>query len=248
MKIKKKMTRKQLLKQEDEFISTSAKVLNWIKENYNKVVMSLILIVIVMVVVLSVRYRSKTNLVKSNELLYIAKNIYYTPIRPPDQKQDPTKPFQGFASSEEKYQKAIELFNELVQLYPNSKAAEDAYFFIPNCLCFLGKYDQAIEGFKGYLDRYPNGLYAEQAQVGIGFVHEAKGDYDKSIAVFQEILKNNPDFILRDAVYMQLGRTFEKLGSFDKAKEAYQNVIINYPESPFLEEAEEKFNMLAEKS
>ena len=45
---------------------------------------------------------------------------------------------------------------------------------------------------------------------------------------------------------MQLGYSYEKAGSPEKAKEAYQNVIINYPNSPFLEDAEDKMNMLAE--
>ncbi len=247
MKIKKKLTRKQLLKQEDEFISTSAKVIMWIKENYNKVIMSLILVLIAMAVIFSVRYRVKTNIINSNKLLYVAKNIYYAPIPPPAQQQDPSIPPQGFTSSGEKYRNAIQLFQELIQIYPKSEAAEEAEFFIPNCLYFLESYDQAIEGFEKYLDRYSKGIFVHQSHVGIGFVHVAKGDYDKAITVFQQILDNYPEFILRDALYMQLGHSFENLGSIDKAKEAYQNVIINFPDSPFLKDAEDKVNMLAEK-
>ena len=246
MKIKKKLTRKQLLRQEDEFISTSTKVFNWIKDNFNQVIMGLLVFLVIAAIVLSVRYRSKTNLMKSNKLLYIAKNIYYAPVRPPTQDQKGALPQQGFTTSQEKYQKAIQLFEELIQLYPGSQAAEEGRFFIPNCLYFLGKYDPALEAFDSYLVKYPKGLFSEQAKVGIGFVHAAKGDYNKSIEVFQDILENNPDFILRDVVYMQLGHSYGKAGSPEKAKEAYQNVIINYPNSPFLEDAEDKMNMLAE--
>lgn len=248
MKIKKKLTRKQLLKQEDEFISTSAKTIMWIKENYNKVIIGLIITVIVLIVVFSVRYSSKMNLTKSNKILYLAKEKYYAPIRPPTQGQDQPAMPQGFTSLEEKYQKSLQLFQELIDLYPRSYAAEEARFFVPNCFFFLEKYDQALEGFEAYLNRYPNGIFTTQAQIGIGYVYQAKGDYDKSIDIYQEILDNNPEFVLRDALYMQIGQSFEKIGSIDKAREAYQNVIINFPDSPFVKDAEEKVNMAAEKS
>ena len=248
MKIKKKQTRKQLLKQEDEFISTSTKTILWIKDNYNTVIISLIVIVIVMIGVFSFQYRTKTNLIKSNNLLNLAKENYYTPIRPPQEKQDPTSQPQGFATSEEKYKKTLQLFQELIQLYPDSKAAEEAKFFIPNCLYFLEKYDEALAGFEEYMKLYPTGIFAQQAQVGIGYVYSAKGDYDKSINMFQQILDNNPEFVLRDALYMQIGQSFEKTGSIEKAREAYQSIIINFPDSPFVKDAQEKLNMLEEKT
>ena len=246
MKIKKKLTRKQLLKQEDEFISTSTKVFNWIKENFNKVILGLLVFLVIMAVVLSVRYQSKKNLINSTKHLYVAKNIYYAPVQPPPQGQNAATPQQGFPSAEAKYQKAMQSFEALIEIYPKSQAAEEARFFIPNCLYFLGKYDQAIEGFNAYMERYPQGLFVQQAMVGIAYVHSAKGDYNQSIDVFQQILDNNPEFILRDAVYMQLGDSYEKIGSPEKAKEAYQNVIINFPDSPFLEDAENKVSMLSE--
>ena len=102
MKIKKKLTRKQFLKQEDEFISGSVKTLNWIKENYNKIVISAIIFFIILIVVLSVRYNRKTNLIKSNRFLSMAKQTYYSKVRPPS--QDPNIPMspQEFSSSEER--------------------------------------------------------------------------------------------------------------------------------------------------
>lgn len=246
MKIKKKMTRKQFLKQEDEFLTTSAKTLMWIKENYNKVILALILVFVAMIIVFSVRYRTRTNLVKSNRMLSMAKGIYYTPVVPPNQEQRPDAPPQGFTSSEQKYQQALQVFQELVKIYPDSSAAEEAKFFIPNCLYLLGNHDEAIKGFNEYLEQYPNGFYVQQARVGIGYAYGAKGDTDQSIAIFQGILEDYPDYVLRDAVYMQLGLNFEKIGSLDKAKEAYQNIVINFPNSPFLEDAQEKLELLSE--
>jgi TolA-binding protein len=244
MKIKKKLTRKQFLKQEDEFVSTSAKAILWLKENYNKLILGLIFVVILLIVVFSVRYRSKSITEKSSRNLDMAKNVYYSPVRPP---QDPSSPQaqQAFISTEQKYQKALQLFQDLVELYPRSQAAEEARFFIPNCSYFLGKYDDAMKGFKEYMDRYPDGIFVQQAKIGIGFIHEAKGEYAKAIEIFQQMLTENPDYALRDALYMRLGHAYEQTGSTDKAKEAYQNVIINFPDSPFLKEAEEKVDALS---
>lgn len=246
MKIKKKMTRKQFLKQEDEFLTTSARILMWIKENYNKVILALILVFVAMIIIFSIRYRNRTNLIKSNRMLSMAKGIYYTPVVPPNQEQNPASPPQGFTSTEEKYKQALRLFQELLQVYPDSPAAEEAKFFLPNCLHFLGNHDEAIKGFNEYLEQYPDGLFVQQAEVGIGYAYSAKGDTEQSIAIFQRILDDYPEYVLRDAVYMQLGRNFEEIGSLDKAKEAYQNIVINFPNSPFLKDAQEKLNMLSE--
>jgi len=246
MKIKKKMTRKQFLKQEDEFLTTSARMLIWIKENYNKVILALILVFVAMIIVFSVRYRSKTNLIKSNRMLSMAKGIYYAAIVPPSQEQNPASPPQGFTSSKDKYTQALQLFQELLQIYPDSPAAEEAKFFIPNCLHLLGNYDEAIKGFNEYLEHYPNGFFVQQAKVGIGYAFSAKGDTEQSIDIFQRILEDSPEYVLRDAVYMQLGKNFEEMGSLDKAREAYQNIVINFPNSPFLKDAQERLEMLSE--
>jgi len=246
MKIKKKMTRKQFLKQDDEFLTTSARTLLWIKENYNKVILALILVFVAMIIIFSIRYRNKTNLVKSNRMLSMAKGIYYASLVPPNQNQNPDAPPQGFTSSKDKYTQALQLFQELLQVHPDSPAAEEAKFFIPNCLLLLGNHDEAIKGFNEYVEHYPNGFFVQQARVGIGYAFSAKGDTGQSIAIFQRILEDYPEYVLRDAVYMQLGKNFEEIGSLDKAKEAYQNIVINFPNSPFLKDAQERLDMLSE--
>lgn len=247
MKIKKKLTRKQFLKQEDEFISGSVKTLNWIKANYNKLIIGFIIFFIVLSAILSVRYKQKTDLMKSSQLLALAKKTYYANVQPPPKDPNLPIPHHGFISSSEKYQKAMELFNQLIQVYPGSDAAEEAEFFIPSCLHFLEKYDQAIEGFYAYIDKYPNGVFAIQALTGIGFAQKAKGEYEKAIPVFQQILDSNQDFILADAIYMEMGSCYEKIGSLDKARESYQQIVINFPDSPFLKDAEHKISILEDK-
>ncbi len=238
------MTRKQFLKQEDEFISTSVKSIKWIKENYNKIIISGIIFFVVLIGVLSVRYRNRSNLIKSKNFLALAKRTYYGKVRSPS--DDPNIPLgpDEFVSYEDKYKKAMDYFEQLKAIYPDSKVSEESDFFIANCLYFLGNYDQAIEGFNNYLDKYPNGIYPLQAKIALGDVQEAKGDFENAIKTYREILDYNQDFILLDAIYNKLGLCYEKINSFEKAKDAYQQIVINFPDSPFLEEAEEKIEFL----
>lgn len=244
MKIKKKMTRKQFLKQEDEFITTSVRLLKWTKKNYNKLLIAGIGIFVVLAVILTIRHRHKSNLVKSQNFLASAIRIYEAGVRSPS--ADPNMPLRPdeYNSYEEKYNKAIAAFEQIIELYPDSQASEEALFYKGNSQYNLGKYDEAIQGFTDYLNLYPNGRYILQAKIALAFGYQERSNYKEAIAIFSEITNYYPDYELLDSIYMQLGFCYENSGDIDNATKSYQEVIINYPDSPYLKEAEKKIELL----
>ena len=244
MKIKKKISRKELLRQEDEFVSTSHKVIEWLKDKQNQQILSAVIIVAILIVVvgMGIRLNMKSKRENSLKLLTLAMQTYQASVE--TQTSDPSQPTPSqFKTLEEKYLKALEEFDQVIALYPRSKAAQNARFFKLNCQYYLGKYDDVLSGAQEYLKKYSGGHFTTQALLTMAYSYEQKNEYQKACEEYNNILEKYPDYLLRDSIYMDLGRCYEELNDMEKAKEAYQQVLINFPNSIFVKKAEQRIKI-----
>lgn len=245
MKIKKKLTRKQFLAQEDEFIVFMKKALSWVKQNINLIVFGVIGIGIAVTAVWGIRYKQKADITNSAKIFFEARQNYHAGIEGESPEQNLQQSEKMFKNKEEKYKASIEAFDQAVELYPSSSIAEDALFLKAEALYYSGKYDEAASVYNQYLKKYGlNNPFSVQAFVSLGYIHEEKEEYQKAIDVFQKIINDYPDYLLSDTVLMELGRCYEDLKELDKAKETYQKVVMNFADSPMLQEAQQKLNSL----
>ncbi|MGA1869989.1 MAG: tetratricopeptide repeat protein [bacterium] len=244
MKIKKKISRKELLRQEDEFVSTTHKVMEWLKDKQNQQILAATIIAVILVVLvgLGIRFNIKSKKENSQKLYTLAMQTYQASVATQSQNQSQPVPSQ-FKTMEEKYSKALEEFDQVITLYPRSKAAENARFFKLNCLYYLGRYDEVINRAQEYIKKYPNGQFGIQALITIAYSYEQKKELPQACEIFNSILDKHQDYLLRDSIYMDLGRCYEELNDMDKATEAYQQVLINFPQSVFVKEAEKRLEI-----
>lgn len=244
MKIKKKISRKELLRQEDEFVSTSHKVIDWLKDKQNQQILSagIIVVILIVVVVLGIRLNIKSKRENSLKLFTSAMHTYQASVE--TKTSDPSQPNPAqFKTLEEKYSKALEEFDQVIALYPRSKAAQNARFFKLNCLYYLEKYDDVLSGAQEYLKKYSGKHFTTQVLLTVAYSYEQKKEYQKACEEYNTILEKYPDYLLRDSIYMDLGRCYEALNDMEKAKEAYQQVLINFPNSVFIEKAEQRIKI-----
>ena len=245
MKIKKKLTRKQFLAQEDEFMVFMSKARIWVKENFNAIVFGGIGIGIVVSAVWGFRYKQKADIRNSAKLFFEANQNYTAAIEGEVPEQGQQQTVERFKNKQEKYALAIEAFDQTLELYPSSLVAEDALFFKAESFYYSAKYDEAISTYTQYLETYGlKGPYSVQAFVSLGYIYEAQEDYQKAIDIFQKVIDDYPDYLLRDTIFMELGRCYEESQKWDQAKESYQKVVMNFSDSPMLNEAQQKLEAL----
>jgi len=249
MKIKKKLTRKQFLAQDDEFMVFMSKARVWVKENFNLIVFGGIGIGIVVSAVLGFRYKQKGDIKNSTKLFSEASQNFNAAIegKAPEQNQQQTE--KKFKNKEEKYASAIEAFDQTLELYPSSSLAEDALFLKAESLYYSEKYDEAISTYNQYLEKYGSKApYSVQASVSLGYIYEVKEDYQKATEIFQKVIDDYPDYLLRDTIFMELGRCYEDSKEWEQAKESYQKVVMNFSDSPMLKLAQQKLEAFGVKT
>lgn len=217
---KQKISRKELLQKEDEFISLSSRVSNYVAahaKQFKYALISLVaLFVIVIIAGLYIRYVNKKALAAYN----IAYKNLVSDIS--DSKR------------QEAVKESMEEFDRLLEKYGWTKFAT---LSIPQ-MAYLkfgqGKYDEAISLYKSYLAKdETDSIYDSMSLFGLAAAYEAKKDYHSSISYLQKIISGRSDLLKEEAMF-SLGRIYSLSGQFEKSKNIFQDFVDKYKDSPLL--------------
>jgi len=217
---KKKITRKELLKKEDEFISLSARASQYILAHARTIKYLLYGLAIILIIVLGGMLYYK----HLNKKALAAYNTAYKAL------VGNTSP----ETSEEDIQKSIEEFDRLIKDYGRTKIATLA---IPQ-LAYLkfdqGKFDEAISLYQTYLEKEKsNSIYRSMAYFGLAAAYEAKEDYESATRALEPVAKGEKDFLKEEALF-SLGRMYELSGQSKKAQEVFKEFVAQFKDSPLL--------------
>ncbi len=219
---KKKMTRKELLKGEDEFISVSGRIVNYIASHSQHIKYSLIILVVASALTagafLWLRYMNN----KSMSAYNLA-----------------NKKVKGINISEaeidtEEIQSAIQSFNKIKKKYGWTKAAE---LSVPH-MAFLefarGNYKESESLYRSYLnDDNPDPIYHSMARFGIAASCEAMGDYKTAIVQLKEIIDDEDSFLKEEAMFT-LGRLYALDGQEIKSRKTFRGFVNQFNTSPLV--------------
>lgn len=217
---KKKITRKQLLKEPDEFLTFSAKVAKYVTAHVTQLKYLGIATGVLLIIFLGgyTYYRHMNN--KGQELYNTAYEALAKALKP-DMKPDDLK-------------NPGELFQKVIDGYGMSKAArlalpEKAYIH------FLeGDYDGAITLYRHFLDKVAgNDRYESLARTALAACYEQKGENQTAILSLEPILsdKGNP---FREAAMLEMARLYGLNNQAKEKQETLKEFIETYKNSPFL--------------
>lgn len=148
---------------------------------------------------------------------------------------------------EARYEKAKDIFSQVVEKYPNVKIKNEALFYLGNCFYFLGNYDEAIDAFSKSAKGRGSKAVQVYALQGTGKSYEGKGDYNKAIEIYQSLLDRYPKSHMKTNVMLDMGACYERLGKLSEASSAYQKVVDFSPESFWADEARVRINFIKDK-
>jgi len=227
---KKRVTRKQLLKEPDEFLTFSAKAIRFAAENQKAISYALIALVVVVLSVALFRYFSHLSERKAYAVFEqgLAHVIGQTP---------------GKTSAHFK-DKAKEAFAEVVRKHPSTRAAELSLPLYADILYEEGAYDQAI----GLYQRALKALSQDQTMQrriwnGLAYAYEGKKDYQTAAQYYEKITGAEGAFLKADA-YFNLGRVYEVMGNQESARQAYDRLVKDHPGGVYFQIAKEKLGRL----
>ncbi|HTY25722.1 MAG TPA: tetratricopeptide repeat protein [Desulfomonilaceae bacterium] len=216
----KKITRKELLKEPDEFISTSAKVIAYSRQNPKKVVMGVVIVVACLLAVMSFYAYQRHGKLASHELFDRAFQEYQMME---SSSQAPTS---------EQLDKLLEEFEVITRDYASFPAGEMALLYSGHVLYKKGDFSRA-------LDRYTKMQSTSLAKDGlsplilyhIAMTRLALKDYEQATVLFDQLSKDTNSPYRREA-HAAIARIYETLGKDKEAVQAYKQYLKMFPEAP----------------
>jgi tetratricopeptide (TPR) repeat protein len=223
---KKRVTRKQLLKEPDEFLTVSAKTIQFMANNRRLVFGVAIGVVVAALAVAGLRYSSQVSerkayaLFEQGRIRYLAEILGKTSPVPLDETAEP--------------------FERVLRKYHSTNAAPLSLMAYANLSYHMGDYQRAIDLYQ----RAPSAFHKDGAVLkliwnGLAYAYEAEDNFESAAEHYQKITDAQDEFMKGDAYY-NFARMMEAMNDQEKAIEAYKKVVKAYPDSVGFQIAREK--------
>lgn len=218
---------KKNLKQPDEFITFSSRLLQHVIAHKNKIIAALCGIVVVVIVVSSIDYFSKR--AENQSFLMLSKAI------------DRYETLQSGDGDVAAYNGVKDDLDQIIENYGNKSGGKFANFYLANCAFAAGEYETSISLYRkaatDFKDVYPFGTLAKSS---LGYALAQQGNHEEAATVFQD-LSNTDAPGMEEEVLFALARQYEAMGKPDLEKETARKLLESYPDSIFTTVAKEKF-------
>lgn len=125
---------------------------------------------------------------------YVAADQYYRKATETDKEQGDYALYRsGIAQGLTKnHEGKTETLQKLINNYPTSVYAEQAYYELGRSYVSTENYDRAVEVFTQFTKRYPKSKMSRRAVAEIAMIHNQNGDYNKAIAAYKQIIRDYP--------------------------------------------------------
>jgi tetratricopeptide (TPR) repeat protein len=216
----KKLSRKELLREPDEFITLSGQVLRYCREHTRLVTLLCVLLVICVIGAAGFYTYQKQRKNVSHELFEKAyKNYRLVTLAP----EPPSK---------EQLDQLFKQFDGIAKEYGSLLGGEMA-------LLYSGHVLYKMKDFKGALERYTKMKSTQVAQSGlssmliyhIAMTYFALKDYEQAKTLFEQLSQNTDSPYLREA-YASIAAIYEATDKKKEAVQAYRQYLKMFPKAP----------------
>jgi len=225
---KQKKNRKALLKEPDEFISLSGKLIGFAVAYKNQLTYGLGIILALVIIFSGIHFFS-TRAEKTASALLDSSLVEYNSLRA-DKKPDAV------------YDAVSGGFQNILQKYGGKNTAKIARLIFANICYDAGKYEQAIGLYNTSLkdfETYP--LIHSQILSSLGYAYEQQKEYLTAVGYFEKI-SSSPGQNQKDEALYQIGRLYKKLGQPEKSQAAYQKILSDYPDFIYIDIVKEQIS------
>jgi outer membrane protein assembly factor BamD (BamD/ComL family) len=217
---KKKLSRKELLKNTDEFLTLSEKVAIYVNEHMRQVKLVGIGLAVIVAAYISIWGYMK----HTNEKGQAAYNVAYDTLVQGLQSEDAGK---------DNIKKSEGLFEAVISDYGMSKAADLALAQVGHAKFQGKKYDDAIAYYEEFSGKASgNESYITLNLLALAACHEAKGEMKKAAGILDGIVEN-ADNPFRENAMLSLERIYRLDNQPEKADEILKDFAKEYGNSPF---------------
>lgn len=227
----KRYKRRKSLKEPDEFITFSSRLLDQVIKQKNKIMAALGGIVALVLIISAVNYFSQKAEDQSLLMLSTTTSRY--------------EALQSESGDVAAYEGVKDDLNKIIETYGSKTGGKLANFFLANCSFAAGEYDSSATLYRQAAADFKNVFPFETlAKSSLGYALAQVGDHEGAAAVFEDMEKSTTSLI-EDELLFALAREYDALAKSDLEKETARKLIETYPESIYTNVMQEKFPDLA---
>jgi tetratricopeptide (TPR) repeat protein len=216
--VKKIKIDKKKLKEPDEFISYSSRLVNYLTENWKIAVIAIVIIFGGLGAYTGIRYYKNYTNTKNQEAL--------------DRAIESFKKGNGLDSE------GVALLEKISKKSGKSWTSLAARLYLGNHFFKQALYDRALEEYESIVSSKADvidPLVKELALLGAGYSLEQLHKYPEAIKYFMEVADDS-NSIFGDSALISAARCYEQEGKSESAVELYKRVEAEHPDSPYLSE------------
>ena len=220
---KRGVTRKQLLKEPDEFIAFTTRAIAWCRQYPKQLTYGACAIVAVVLIIVGYGFYRNSRSQAANSLLDQGLTKYFAEETNTEGTDDPGPDFE-----------------RLVTRYGNLPAGEIGRVFFAHLNLNKGDLDEAIANYSKAMDAFSDDASLKNIFFhGLALANEEKGDVATAIGYFEKIARSE-SLILKDTALFHLGMLYEQTKENDKSLAAYEQLRTDFPGSLYAPMAQEK--------
>ena len=226
----KKKTRKQLLKEPDEFITFTSKAITFFTAYQKQISYILSTIVVIAVIFFGYRFFAQRAEIKAFTLLGQAQSKYNT--------------LKETSSETAAYNQVSEAFQSIIKKYGGNAAGKFARLIYANISYDAAQYEKAIALYKQSLNDFKDDKFVYNMILSnLGYAYQNVKDGQNAIAYFEKAASAT-DLPIREEALFNLGLMYEKSGEDAKSQKVLHEILNTYPDSIYSEMVKEELNKL----
>lgn len=227
---KKKKTRKQLLKEPDEFITFTGRAIAFVTGYQKQILYTLGAIVAIVVIFFGYRFFARHAEAKAFSILQQAQSKYET--------------LKKASSPAEAYSQVSEAFQGLIEKYGGNAGGKLARVTYANISYEAARYEKAAALYKQSLNDFKeNQLVYHLILNSLGYTYLQMNDEQNAAAYFEKAASATDSTISEEALF-NLGLMYEKMGETAKSQQTFQRILNEHPDSIYFNVIEEELAAL----
>jgi tetratricopeptide (TPR) repeat protein len=214
-----RITRKELLKEPDQFLTQSALAFNWVKNHVREIAYGVIGLVALIGLIIAWTSWQRSRGEHAAVMLHQALKLIETPAS----QANPSAPVAEPDSAQ-----AIETLRTITESYGGTPAGAQAYWHLGHLYFAQGDAPAALAAYQQARDRFPRKqpLSVTLAALNVGYAQEATGAWEQAISSYESV-QQSPFAWLHGEAYLGMGRCYEASGAKDKAIEVYERALAD---------------------
>jgi len=236
------LTRKEII-HEDKIHSVLARSLEWFTDNSRYLAIAGGLVVVVFGSVYLWNYLSKSTNERLQAQFGEALAIYSAPAGQERTAADPPSKY-SFASTEERYKKALAEFSKIADDSPRSDIGQFARYYVALNQHKLGRTSEARKTLQALLEDADESIVKTLAANYLAQLSEAEKNNQQAVEYLTKALQDSTPGFPKSTLLYRLGENYEAMGKTQEAAKQYKRIVTEFPDSPESQQAKARIEAL----